>query len=541
MSPNRILTIAIALLGSGLGAQSNTVPGLNGRLTQVDSLTFYGRRGAAYPSGEVGMAMLNEMCNPGTVEIPWYAAMNPDHPKFAFLITRESSGRMVQINNWSYCKHAFISTNYQGSCGTCNPGSSGGQRMGLNCADTYGAGNNGDPYYLGPPSEIDPWLGVWTALGSYFDRGDPDVGPPANHDGLRSLSQSQVSAFDTVKNRVIVQEPDLVVPGSRFFYGIQLIHQGESESTRGDNNASRGFTPAYGGGSWSFSNNSVGMTYGSILQHWQGVTLNSARNGNDDGTFYVGVVVTGPIANVYHYEYAVHNVNNNRGAATLRIPLCSSSVVTNAGFKDIDSNALNDWTAARQGNEFVFSAPAGNPQNWNTIYNFWFDCTSAPAPGQVHIDEARIGPGNLTVDVNAPIPGGVARTVNLGAGCGNPTPTITAGGGDATIPNPGFFMLLQGAVSSGMFLFDSLGTANTTLAPGCVQYLDTQSMATHGFYMTGVTGIAIVPMPVPNNAALQGFELNFQAAQIRIGGPVGGMFALSNGLKVRVGNNLVCP
>jgi hypothetical protein len=540
MSPNRILTIALALLGSALAAQSNTVPGLNGRLTQVDSLTFYGRRGAAYPNGEVGMAMLNEMCNPGSVEIPWYAAMSPDHPKFAFLITRESSGRMVQINNWSFCKHAFISTNYQGPCGTCNPGSSGGTRMGLNCADTYGAGNNGDPYYLGPPSEIDPWLGVWTPLGSYFDRGDPDVGPPANHDGNRSLSQSQVAAFDNVKNRVIVQEQDLSVAGARYFYGIQLIHQGESETTRGDNNASRGFTPAYGGGSWSFSNNSVGMSYGSILQHWQGVTLNSARNGNDDGTFYVGVVVT-QVGNVYHYEYAVHNVNNNRGAASLRIPLCSSSVVTNAGFKDIDSNALNDWTAARQGNEFVFSAPAGSPQNWNTIYNFWFDCTSAPFPGMVHIDEARIGPGNLTVDVNAPVPGGVARTVNLGVGCGNPLPTIQAGGGDATIPNVGFFLLLQGAVNSGTFLFDSLGTANTTLAPGCVQYLDPQSMATHGFYMTGVTGIAIVPMPVPNNPALQGFEIDFQAAQIRTGGPVGGMFALSNGLKVRVGNNLVCP
>src|SRR5262245_27515959 len=193
----RIICVAAATAAS-LAAQANVVPGLNGRLTQVDRLTYYGRRGAVYPKREIGMAMLNEMCNPGTVTIPWQAAMQPNHPKFGFLIVRVVGDRLEQISDRSYVKHAFTSTNYSGSCGSCiNPGT--GSVMGINCADTYGAGNNADRTWLGPAPEIDPWLGTWNPIGSYFDIGDPAqagglVLPPA---GVRSLN---TSGFDNVKN-----------------------------------------------------------------------------------------------------------------------------------------------------------------------------------------------------------------------------------------------------------------------------------------------------------------------------------------------------
>ncbi|MFN7589831.1 MAG: hypothetical protein ACK5UQ_15235, partial [Planctomycetota bacterium] len=154
-----LLALASALTTS-LVAQSNTVAGLDGRLTIVDDLTFYGRRGAAFPNGEVGMAMLNEMCNPGTVVIPWQAAMQPNHPKFGFLIVRVVGDRIEQISDRSFCKHAFTSTNYTSTCGPCqNPGT--GSLMGINCADTYGSDNNADRVWLGPAPEIDPWLGTW--------------------------------------------------------------------------------------------------------------------------------------------------------------------------------------------------------------------------------------------------------------------------------------------------------------------------------------------------------------------------------------------
>lgn len=409
-----------ACLAGPLLAQSNTVPGLDGRLTVVDNLTYYGRRGAAYPGGEVGMAMLNTMCNPGTVNIPWHAAMQPDHPKFGFLIVRESGGRLEQISDWSYVKHAFVSTNSSGPCGTCIQPSVGGAEMGVHCSDTYGESNNSDRFYLGPPSEIDPWLGTWNPVGSYFDRGDPAVGLAQQTDGVRSLTGSQVNAFDAVKNRVTVKEADLGVAGANYFYGIQLIHQGEAAANRHDNLASRGFTPVHSGSSWSFNNNSVGQAYGSILQRWSGATLDSGGNGNDDGSFYVAVVVTGPVNGMFHYEYAVHNFDNNRGGASFLVPVDAAATVANLGFRDIDSDPLDDWTASRVGTQISWQAPANNPQNWNSIYNFWFDCSVAPSAGQVLIDEARLGPGQLTVAVNSRVPSGIptASVTSIGTGCG---------------------------------------------------------------------------------------------------------------------------
>ncbi len=544
--PRSVLAVLLgALCAPAVFCQSNITPGLNGRLSLVDALTYWGRRGPAHPNGEIGMAMLNEMCNPGSVEIPWYAAMAPDHPKFGFLIVRESGGRMVQISDWSFCKHAFTSTNYSGPCGTCNGSSAGGSRMGLNCADTYGAGNNGDPYWLGPPDEIDPWLGTWNPVGSYFDRGDPAATGAAASDGNRSLSRGQTNAFDNVKNRVTVKEQELLVPG-RFFYGIHLIHQGEASANRGDNLASRGFTPSYGGGQWTLNNNQIGQSHGTILQQWQNATIgqggNGSATGTDDGSFFVAVVTTQPGGgSLWHYEYAVHNFDNSRGGQSLRIPLCGSSVVSNAGFRDIDGNTLNDWTWSRIGNELVFQGPATNPQNWNQIFNFWFDCTTAPAPGHVTIDQARLGQGAPSVTVPARVPGGVARVEILGPGCGQIPPLLSTLGGDTVIPNPTFKLMVAGTPLSGTFVFASPGTASIPLGSGCTQYLDNQGLVTHGFYMTGVTGLALVPLPIPNNPALEGLALHWQAAQLVNGGPIGGVLHVGNGLKLRVGNALTCP
>jgi hypothetical protein len=411
-----LLSLTVA---AGLAAQSNTVPGLDGRLTVIDDLTYWGRRGAAHPNGQVGLSMLNTMCNPGSVNIPWAAAMQSNHPMFGFQLVRVLNDRIEQINDWSFVKHAFTSTNFSGACGTCqNPGT--GSLMGINCSDTYGAGNNGDRVWLGPPSEVNAWLGTWNPVGSYFDIGDPaQAGYPAAADGVRSLTQG---VFDVVRNRMTVNESDLLTPGAVYFYGIQLIHRGEAVANRGDNLASRGTTPSYDAvsGTWSFPNNAVAQTYGSILTRWPGATVEVGQNGNDDGRFFVASKATSLGGGNYHYEYAVHNVDNDRGGATLRIPIDAGAVASNFSFGDIDNNALNNWTAARVGNEIVFTAPGNNPQNWNTIYNFGFDANFAPGNGAVQIDEARVGPGALFVTIGAKTPSGstFAQANAVGTGCG---------------------------------------------------------------------------------------------------------------------------
>jgi hypothetical protein len=414
---NRLALLFVApTLLVGLSAQSNTVAGLDGRLTVVDNLTYYGRRGPSHPNGEIGMAMLNTMCNTGTVNIPWFAAMQPDHPMFGFIIARVHNDKIEQINEWSFCKHAFTSINVNGQCGTCqNPGT--GSLMGIDCSDTYAAGNNASRTWLGPPEEIDPWLGEWNPVGSYFDIGDPaQAGYPAPADGTRSLSQS---IFDSVDNRVTVKEVDLTTVGASYYYALQLIHKGESLANRGDNLAHRGMTPTFGGTNWNFSNNSEGQQFGSVISRWPGSTVNSASNGTDDGRLYVASKVTNLGSGNYHYEYAVHNVDNSRAGGSLRIPIDASAVATNMSFGDIDSDAGNDWSMARVGNEIVFTATATNPIEWDTIYNFGFDANFAPGTSMCEIDEARPGAGAPFVSIETEVPGGstIATFVKFGAGC----------------------------------------------------------------------------------------------------------------------------
>ena len=80
------------LAAPGIFAQSNVVPGLDGAVIDIGNLTYWGRRGPTN-NGEVGMSFRNEMCNPGSVNIPWYAAMQPNHPWFGFIIARNNDSR----------------------------------------------------------------------------------------------------------------------------------------------------------------------------------------------------------------------------------------------------------------------------------------------------------------------------------------------------------------------------------------------------------------------------------------------------------------
>jgi hypothetical protein len=89
-------------------------------------------------------------------------------------------------------------------------------------------------------------------------------------------------------------------------------------------------------------------------------------------------------------------------------------------FGDIDSDPLDDWAHARIGNELVFTAPASNPLNWNSIYNFGFACDVPPGSGTLVFDAARSGPGLAFVSVAAKAPGGAnfAMATPIGSGCG---------------------------------------------------------------------------------------------------------------------------
>ncbi len=488
--------LAVALLSAPVLAQANAVAGLDIGMWELTDMSFTGRRGAAYPNGEAGFMVGHSWCNGGSVNLPWVSeiggVMVDQYPRIAFLLVRESGGRMVQVSGQSFAKHSPIAYNFSnGPCAPCNAGS--GQFFYVGCSDTYGSGTNANQHALGPTTEIDPWLGTWNPQGSYFDRGDPAVTGAAAIDSVRSLTWTQVQAFDSVKNRMIVRESELL-SGAVYYAQVQGVTQGEPLVERDNNLMNREIAITGSGGSWS--PNAIGNSqWGSVLTRWQGASFDMAGNGNDDGRFGVAVKVTGPSNGMWHYEYAIHNIDNNRGAATFRIPLAPGAVVQNAGFRDIDDNPLNDWTFTQTAGELVFSAASGNRLEWNTLYNCWFDCSIQPGAGAMSIDQALVGPGALTVQVPSHAPSGLsfASKEVLGAACGQCTGTIyehfslsssfDLGGRSMT-------MSLQNGA------YTVAGTTPVALVPAAGTYL--------GLGLNGLTNVNLpFSMPYPGGSTTQ--------------------------------------
>src|SRR5262249_46242410 len=139
------------------------------------------------------------------------------------------------------------------------------------------------------------------------------------------------------------------------------------------------------------------------------------------------------------------NVDNRRGGGALRIPLCPSARILDAGFGDIDDDAGNDWTIDVQASQIVF-ANAANPLAWNTLFNFWFDSDAAPGSATLAIDQATAGPGLATVSIAGSAPT-QSFNVYLGPGCSNGTPPhlyVTGAPPRATLGNTTFALVSAG-------------------------------------------------------------------------------------------------
>ncbi len=534
-------TVALALAPPvALAAQPNTIAGLDLEVTSVAELTMAGRMGA-FPTGRNGLAMDVTVCNTGSVPVTWLEPMDPRHPYFGFLVCRESDGRFEQISDRSFVKHGIGAANVSApGCGPCT--TTGTATLGLNCSDTYRVRANSDRFQLGPADEIDPWLVAWQSVGSHFDRGEPDVGPPMNMDGMRSLSREQVNAMNPVTHRVEVDDAELLVAGASYFYAAEVLVAGEAEALRADNLGSRRVLPSFNGVAWDFIEVG-GLMQGSVLHQWSGASVVGAANGADDGRVYVGVRAIGPDARgLWRYEVAVHNRDNARGIASFRMPICPAARVFNPRFRDLDADPSNDWVVSVSGGEIAFLAAANNAIEWNTIYNFGFESDAGPGPGSITLDQARPGPGAGALVMTHSVPTHL-RVADLGGACGT-APSLWPAGSPAMplIPNATFGIQIDGGQpGAGAALFLSASAGNLALS-GCVLRTGMPVAAVLGPVVLDPAGSALFALPIPALGALEGADVFVQAPVTAAGGPALGAFELSNGLQVRIGNfRTGCP
>lgn len=366
-----------------LGAWSPSASAAGSPDVTVFSLPDISNYGSS--NGIRGYAVGTTSCNVGSAPLNWCNAAggcgqgttNVDHPVIAQNMYRLKNGRMDQIGA-SWLKHGFLSLNQTSAgCGngTCQQPPLGGQQLGVGCTDPYSASLNGSRP-LGRKSEVNATTGAYPF--------------PPGGGGATSEVWNQ---------RVAVAEADLVAaqnPGARYFVEGQYIAPDDALAGNGLNNASyREVTVTAG----SFNLNFSGATQRerAAIEAWAIIDpevemFRVEVPGNPVQRFNVArkVTVVTP-GTLWHYEYAVHNLNSDRSADSLEINFGASTIFSGVGFHDVNAHSnepydTTDWGSSTTATSIRWDAPAfpASPDNanairWATMYNFWFDANQPPS------------------------------------------------------------------------------------------------------------------------------------------------------------------
>ncbi len=372
------LLVVVGLAGAACGAMAAGSPDVT--VFDLSDTTNYGTAG-----GIRGYSVGTTSCNVGTLPLNWCnvaggcgsGTTNRDHPVIAQGMYRLKNGRMDQIGA-SWLKHGFVSlNNTSAGCGngTCVSPPLGGRQLGVGCTDPYVSSLNGSRP-LGRKSEVNPATGAYPF--------------PIGGGGATSAVWNQ---------RVAVAESDMIAaqnPGARYFVEGQYIAPDDALSGNGLNNASYREVAISAG---TFNLTMVGATVRQLpaIDAWAVIdnTVQIFRvdiPGPPVERFNVAVKVTEVTpGTLWHYEYAVHNLNSARAADALRITFAGNTTFSGAGFHDVNAHSNEpydtaDWPSTTGANSIEWAAPAfpsspndANAIRWSTTYNFWFDANQPPS------------------------------------------------------------------------------------------------------------------------------------------------------------------
>ena len=156
----------------------------------------------------------------------------------------------------------------------------------------------------------------------------------------------------------------------------------------------------------------------------------------NDGIWLMGYKITNPSTGVWHYEYALFNMNLDRGIQSFSVPLSAGVNVSNIGFHAPPQQPgwANDGTFNNQGyssmpwavtqtsdsitwnSETFAQNQNANAIRWGTLYNFRFDADQPPQSADATVGFFKTG-SPMMVAIQAPAGGTPTPT---------PTPTATA-------------------------------------------------------------------------------------------------------------------
>lgn len=403
--------LALACAAGGVFAQTRN-HGPDVIVGDLHNLMSYGTvtvNSVAYNAFAVGTTS----CNRGDVPVNWYDNSNSTpnvpqsqwnwHPVIGLNLFRwkqvDGAGRFEQIG-MSWLKQGF--TALQGDACTlgctANPN---GDRLGVGCSDPYGASLNGSQGTgdLGPRSAVNAHTGVFPF---------PVVYAPS------------MTVSSLLSRRIIVRNDDInpaMNTGAMYWAEGQYVTQDDAQyinlagdnpvgATDNDNNNSSyrrvsfTYNASTGAGTIGFLSGQSTVRERGAIYAWAtaepGVAVNTFDIPNE-GRFVVGFKVTPIAGGLYHYEYAIANMNSDRSGYGLRInyPAGRGSAVSpaNIGFSAPDYHSgevfdNSDWASSSDGTGIEWHStqtfaqnPNANALRFGTTYTFRFDSPRPPVSG----------------------------------------------------------------------------------------------------------------------------------------------------------------
>jgi hypothetical protein len=391
-------------------------------------------------------------CNIGDAVVKWEGP-TPFHPLLCETFYKyevvAGAGRFEEIGI-GWLKHGFAADTGSLCCECQNPLDN--QILGVGCSDPYVASQSGTQSSLTPRWQVNVHTGVFPF---------PGANPPWSGTTAR---RTEVALADLEPN----------VGTVRYFGECTYITQDDAQAGNGNNNASW-IEMGVSGGPTNFTFSTIGSTHimSPAIEAWPtlepGVVLSYAQIPGD-GLIIVGSHATSLGGGVWHYEYAVHNMNSDRAIGSFSVPIPSGASITNVGFHDITyrngdglggvNQTSTDWPASVGAGAILWACetqgvnPNANAIRWQGTYNFRFDANVAPTNGSVAFGIWKTGsPGSMSAAAEIPSgPTTIAYCFGDGTGtacpCGNNSAVGASSGCLNSLGTPGT-LITAGSASIG--------------------------------------------------------------------------------------------
>ena len=431
----------------------NLVPGPDVIIGDIEDVDQMGSNAT-----QVGLAIGTDSCNNGDEPVDWFALPDTNHPVVPQNLYRMSGGgdnteHFEQIGQ-SWMKHTFEALE-ETVCGTCDQSNCQDfTHLCPGCSDPYVSGLNGDQNSIGSRAWVNPFTGAFPSTAN-------------DHSG---------HAHDGVSHRILVNMTDLNTgqnPGAVYFGEAAYItphefvwcqsHPGQCNMF--NNFSYREFTVSGGPTVFLFSPVSSTVRMQPAIQAWAatGATVSQVEpDPGNDGIWFMGYKVTQPSADVWHYEYALFNMNLDRSIQSFSVPVGAGVNVTSigfhappqhpgwahdgtqgdAGFSSTPWDVTQDPSSITWSTETFATNQNANAIRWGTLYTFRFDANQPPQTVNATVGFFKTG-SPMTVEIQAPSGGVVTPTPTPPASptpsaspTATPSPTVTPPPSPTVTPTP---------------------------------------------------------------------------------------------------------